>query len=749
MKRIPLVFSIIIFFRLLFLNLSTQSNHQPELFNTRKIQINQNFNKGGSDSIFEMLTLGLSPFRELKKAGKDVLNLKTDENKIIEFNARDTSSHQSNLVFELGAAAELKWDYGPVSLGMVMDLRLVPVSGKAAQDLLISRIWQGLLIYPSDRFSGKELLTQPYFVGKAGILLFQPLDWNNDGTIDLIGADRNGFIYLVPGKGNFPNITYEILEAAILRDTLNNLPFNIPYENPNMTRPDNLGGYIDLQYYNYVYPVIYTSGVSKFRDLILGDWGGNLWWMPDQSNGKGKPSYSGIKYIKEKSAQSIKYQENLGLDYMKPGEKIDDENGRPFLLGTGKETKRIFKGANTRPLVYPDESGIPGLLVMAGSNRQQIFYLKRINSILERKPVFRNIGEVHISNLDTSKLNFHSKLCLFENHNRKDLLLASSNYLAELENTGWKDGIPQFTFHNWFSGPDATGSFYAFNEILTDDAGKRFIVHYIGNHWDLVPVEKSKDGIRLHYKDSLHIMDQDGIFSVEGETDPQLSPQWGYHRISRYDFDGSGRNHLITATDKGLLHLLRDDPALAKPGKFIFRSFGPLKDASGNIIRIHNRAVAGSIDLNEDGRNDLIVGGISYQLGIKSDPNPGGGVYYMLNLGIDSYGLPLLSPPLPLDLGSDFKPRINSHIGLQVLDIDGDGQKEVIIGLQDLGWDGRIYRKVKGKNGLYYTGSRVPVKPINEQVLDLDGDSQFELVRPGGETGVGYYRKLGKKTHGN
>jgi hypothetical protein len=104
--------------------------------------------------------------------------------------------------------------------------------------------------------------------------------------------------------------------------------------------------------------------------------------------------------------------------------------------------------------------------------------------------------------------------------------------------------------------------------------------------------------------------------------------------------------------------------------------------------------------------------------------------------------MPVLSPPQPLDLGPDFKPRINSHIGLQVLDIDNDDEKEVIVSLQDAGWDGRIYRKIKGKTGLQYTGSKVPVIPINEQVLDLYGDGNYELVRPGGERGVGDFRKL-------
>lgn len=648
--------------------------------------------------------------------------------------------------FKTGPATTLKWDHGPVSLGMVMGIDMDPASGNPSQDLLISRIWDGIYTYRSQgAFSAEALLKQPYFMGKAGILLFQPVDWDKDGIADLIAADRDGFLYLLPGNKTPDGIRYNKSNEAIMRDAVNGLPFNIPYENPNNPRVDDLGGYIDAQYYNYVYPKIYTSpSFKKFKDLIIGDFAGNLWWLPDQSDGSGQPSYSGIKYIKEESRQrfGIQYQKDLGLDYVKPAEKIQDEQGRPFLLGKAKEHKAFFKGSNTKPIIYPDQSGAPGLLVIAGSNLQQIFYLKRVNPLRERKPVFRNMGEIKIVGLGEATLNFHSKICLFENKGRKDLLLTTGNNIAILSNDGWKNGIPHFTFHNWVSGPDVTGSFYAFNDMFTDSRGKRYIIHFTGTYWNMIPVEKTKDGIRLHYTDSLKIMDQNGIFRVEGETDPQLSPEWGYHRISRWNFDGSGHNHLIAATDKGLLFLLKDDPALSKPDKFIFRSSGPLKDSSGKVIKVYNRAAAGGIDLNEDGREDLIVGGISYQLGIQLDPHPGGGVYYMINMGNDREGMPVLSPPQLLDLGPEFKPRMNSHIGVQALDIDNDGEKEVIISLQDAGWEGRIYRKIKGKAVLQYTGSKVPVRPITEQVLDLNGDGSYELVRPGDERGVGDFRKL-------
>jgi len=659
----------------------------------------------------------------------------------------DLKNPKQPLNFELGPPSELKWEKGPISLGMVMDLDLVSLSSTASQDLLISRIWDGLHIFRSTDFSEHDLLKPSQFAGKAGILLFQAVDWDKDGLMDLIAANRNGFLYLIPGKGPSSAIQYDQSVSNVMRDASTGLPFNIPYENPNHPKINDLGGYLDVQYYNYCYPKIYSTNGSKYKDLIVGDWGGNLWWLQDQSDGNGQPSYEGVEYTKEKSSQKtgMQFQKDLGLNYVKPADKINDESGQPFLLGIGKAEALIYQGANTRPIMYLDESGVPGLLVMAGAIKQQLFFLKRVNPLNERKPVFKNMGEVHINGLDSTTMNFHSMITLFEKEGKKNLLLATDNYLALIENTGWENGLPRFTFRKWMSGPNARGSFYAFNDMLTDNQGKRYVIHFAGTYWNMIPVKKNGEGIRLQYTDSLRLMDQHGVFRVDGETDPQLAPGWGYHRITRWDFDYSGRNHLIAATDKGELYLLQDDPALAKPGKFIFRSSGPLKDSSGSLIKIHNRASAASLDLNEDGREDLLVGGISYQLGISLDPNPGGGVYYLLNLGNDAKGRPILSPPKPMDLGPDFKPRMNSHISLQALDIDHDNEKEIIIGLQDPGWDGRIYRKIKGEIALHDTGSRVPVKPIKEYILDIDGDGNYDLVKPGDETGVGYYRKLEKR----
>lgn len=664
----------------------------------------------------------------------------------------DSVPGESVFEFVAGPPLELKWDHGPVSLGMVMDIGFISGSETDSSDLLISRIWSGLFRYRMPAFEEKLLMQTPDKLCDEYVLMFHPTEWTGDGISDLIAADRDGFIYLIPATGTPHNIRYEKTDKNVLRDHTGRYVFNIPFDNPGLPRQDDLGGYTDSQYSNYLFPRVYQCAGNRHKDLIIGDAAGNLWWMPDLSEGIGCPAYDGIVYSKQPTAHrsGSEYQSKFGLDYIKPPEKIEDVTGKPFLLGEGLESGIKFTGSMARPFLYPGQSGeLSDLIVMAGAVRQKVSYLKRVNPPEERKPVFREMGEVTISGLDISLLNCHSRLCLIQNGNRKDLLLTSGNYIAHLEYTGDENGIPGFRFSGWISGEQIRASGYVFTDILTDTLGNRYVLDFNNYFWKPVRIIPGDEGITLHYaSDSLRIFDQNGTFTVPGETDPQYSPAWGYHRISGWDFNGSGRQHLVAATDKGHLYLLEDDPALKKQDQFMYRSAGPLRDSTGKVIRVHNRAIAVAADLNDDGIDDLIVGGISYQLGIKSDPEPGGGIFYMLNLGTDTLGIPLLTPPLPLDVGHDFKPRINSHMSLQMFDLDHDGFKEMILSLQDKGWNGRIYSKVPGKTAFAYTGRQIPMESIVEQLIDIDGDGQCEIVRPGDETGVGYYRRLIRQSGG-
>jgi hypothetical protein len=278
--------------------------------------------------------------------------------------------------------------------------------------------------------------------------------------------------------------------------------------------------------------------------------------------------------------------------------------------------------------------------------------------------------------------------------------------------------------------------------VLTDRRGRRYLLDNTGVRWEFFRIENTRGQVRLVWPGT-PLLDQNGIFRVEAETDPQAWEVWGYHRSSRWDFDRSGRQHLVVGTDKGLLYLLVEEPRTMDAPPFRFRSVGPLADRTGKVIRVHNRAVAAGVDLDGNGREDLVVGGISYQLGIPADPEQGGGFYYLLQRGLDAGGLPILEPlqPLPLE-GYRFGTPINTHVQIQAVDLDQDGAKEVILASQRPDSEGRVFRPVPGRPALRFTGKVVPGYLIEHHLDDLDGDGALDLVFGGGEQGVGYYRKL-------
>ncbi|HZK61887.1 MAG TPA: hypothetical protein VFC41_07395, partial [Anaerovoracaceae bacterium] len=276
-------------------------------------------------------------------------------------------------VITLGDKRLLKSDYGPVAFGWVLSGNVVSWSGKNSKDLLIGRCWEGLYLYPTKNFEDGEFNIEPFKVCPSVVVptLGLPVDWNKDGEDDLIISDRRGFLYFMKRKGSFPEITFDGIE--VIMDKSKGLKFNIPYENPNNRTQEDLGGYSDPFFSNYLYPVFYPDNENRIN-LIIGDSAGNLWWMPDISDGKRKPEYQGVKYHKPdegiKTKYGKEYIELYGNEYAKPEEKICDEYGEPYLLGEGVNAGPVFRGGNTRPVLYKNNvTGSPDLLVLAGMKK--------------------------------------------------------------------------------------------------------------------------------------------------------------------------------------------------------------------------------------------------------------------------------------------------------------------------------------------------------------------------------------------
>ncbi len=358
-------------------------------------------------------------------------------------------------------------------------------------------------------------------------------------------------------------------------------------------------------------------------------------------------------------------------------------------------------------------------------------------------PIFKDLGEVRLEGFPYEEFDaysYHAVVAVTREGADADLLVSRGSSVGLFEFTGYEEGKPGFRLSHWLSGKDVPTRGYNFTEILKDRDGRRYLLEN-DNEWSFR--ELLTEGGKVRLSSTVHpLNDQNGRFQVEGETDSVHGEKWGFHRAVLWDYDGSGKQHLIVSTDKGLLFLLREEQPLGSGGKFEFRSSGPLQDETGKVIRIYNRLAAAALDLNGDGRQDLVLAGASYQMG--GEKHPGCGIYYALNLGVDGEGSPKLSAIKTLEtVGHEHPSFVNGHAQLQSLDLEGKGEKVVIVATQgEDSFRGYVYRPMKGKVGLEHTGIVLPPFTIEERLLDLDGDGALEYVRSGSEWLLARYGKV-------
>ncbi|MFH1009406.1 MAG: hypothetical protein V1800_18165 [Candidatus Latescibacterota bacterium] len=646
-----------------------------------------------------------------------------------------------------GDPIPLRNTHGPISFGGVMHQQVVSWSAPDAMDLLVSQAWEGIYLYPSANLDAEELnrprvkVCDPFAHAAHGF----PVDWNRDAKEELIVSGRNTILFFADRTGGTPFPSFA--DSGPLRGKDDGLVISIPYDNPH-NRLDALGGYIDTRFYNYTCVAPFPVSSPHAVDLIIGDWAGNLWWLPDRSAGGGRPYYDGEEYEKEEPLRLDKHGfiEQYGSRFLRPCRKITGPDGKPFLLGVGHEHGEDFPGAWARPYVFCDPAtGSRDLLVLAGHLTGSSHYLKHQGEDSEGVPVFRDLGPLHIDGLDVSAFRWHHSFSAVDwnRDGAMDLLVSAPPYIGLLERIESHSEVPAFRFRGWIEASDCATFGEICSEILTDrKTGARLLVD--GHHTDPISVRRivsdgeSPDRIRLSWPEVV-ILDQNGPISIPGHTDPNTVMTC--HQAVRWDFSESGRQHLIVGNDEGLLTLLLEEEDLGADGFYRFRSVGPLRDTAGQVIKIHNRVCPAAMDLTGNGRDDLIVCGASYQMGIAQDPHHGGGMCYLLHEGLDDQGLPRLAPPQQMVAdGAPVRFDMNNNVKVQALDIDGDGCREIIVHPGRIE-EGMVYRLLPGKIALEDTGIRVPHYRWG-YLLDLDGDGQLELVEGGGERALGCYRNL-------
>lgn len=629
--------------------------------------------------------------------------------------------------FTYGPFRELHTDQGPISFGLIVSAEVVSWSAPTAKDLFIARCWSGVYLYPSKDLRNFGPPIQLCDGLGLHVLMTRAADWNGDGRQEVIGTDRNGTMLLLRPVGEYPNLRLEVAQNPLTAP--DGVPYNIPFDNPHH-RLSRQGEYIQPEYFNYTYPTVDPAG-QGIANLIVGDWAGALWYMPFGGTKEGLPLYQGVRYAKRD-----------GKEFARPKFRLADERGQPFLLGPATEAGVRYRGGASRPAAYHNaRTGSDDLLVLCGNAGNELRYLQRIRTGSAGEPIFRDLGLVSLRGGPDDvfdPFSYHAVATIVGPDPWPDLLISRGCDLALYRNQRKAGPKPAFVFSRWLSGRDVPTRGYNYTEILKDTKGRRYLLEN-DNQWCFRELLKVKRGVQLSSQRH-DLRDQNGVFRVEGGTDHVAAEKWGFHRAALWDYDGSGRQHLIVGTDKGLLYLLCEKRPLGTGGRFEFRSYGPLRDTAGNVIRVHNRVAAAPIDVDRDGSMDLILAGASYQMGIERDPNPGGGIYYALNRGFQPDGTPLLDPARPLEtIGHAHQFSLNTHAQLQSLDLLGNGECLLVIATQDDGFRGYVYRPAQGRLAVEFTGMTLPGLSIEERLLDLDGDGDWEFVRSGGETLITTY----------
>ncbi|MBL8852170.1 MAG: hypothetical protein JNG89_21030 [Planctomycetaceae bacterium] len=616
-----------------------------------------------------------------------------------------------------------------MSFGTIVSADVVSWSAPDAQDLLIARLWDGVYLYPSNDL---ETIGEPIRLcdqlGHA-VLMVEPVDWDGDGQQEAIGTDREGKILALKRVGQYPNL--KLVAAQDPLRTADGVEFNIPFVNPKYRlaqNPETLWP----EGFNYTYPTWYPQAGSMSASVIIGDWGGELWFLPQTRVCDGLPVFAGREYAKRS-----------GKVFARPRHLLVDDQGATLLMGVAKEYEHVYPGGASRPVLYRNATTkSDDLIVLCGMTGNELRYLHRDSSGPEGEPVFRDLGEFEIDDLPDAgydAYNYHAVLATFGDVAWPDLLLSRGCDIAICRNQRVSGAVPRFRFSHWIAGENVPTRGYNFTEILTDHAGRRYLLEN-DSTWHFRELITNNGEVRLS---SLRfpLYDQHGEFQVDGETDAQHVEKWGFHRAALWDYDDSGRQHLVVGTDKGWLYLLRSETSPGTDGRFEFRSFGPLKDSSGNVIRIHHRVVAAPLDLNDDGRLDLVLAGATYGTG---DPHPGSGIYHVINHGEHADHTPILSPATPLETHGHSHPDFRGlHGQLQSLDLFGNGERLLVISTQQ-GDDfhGYVYRPAKDGIALEHTGDVLPPISIEERLLDLDADGQWEYIRSGGESLIAKYASL-------
>ncbi|MFA5859509.1 MAG: hypothetical protein WC955_10665 [Elusimicrobiota bacterium] len=574
------------------------------------------------------------------------------------------------------------------------------------------------------------------------------INYSGNGTNDLILNTRNSILYLARAKSKeiFPE--YHPVEP--LRDVDGKI-FSIEYRHPAFEM-DTLNGYIDERFYNYLLVEVIDWFGDGGRDLIIGDQTGVIWLLEDKSQGRGTPQYTGEHYHKNKRKDdsSLPSFTLSKLDplakseiFSRPTTMLKDHEGNVIRVGKGVWGAKDIDGFFAKPhIVDWDSDGKPDILIACGDRKKSgILFYRNIGTAKDGTPLLKNEGFLSDSDGNRIYAFFHDYIAALDwfNDGKKHLLAGDGGKIRIYKNISLDLHTPKLKLDSYLCQENVTLSM-ATKLIIRDfnNDGRPDIME--GGHgiqiWYNISTDHSKP-VFNPYPEQL-VDDTGSPIHTIGETDPTGYEEFTNESPFITDWDNDGVDDLIIGGDTGHIYFFKghrtEDGTFPKK----FTPCGRIKDINGHEIKHHNRAYCCLLDVDGDSLDELVISGATYQLGHKTDPNPGGKlVWHKIIRTPGTY--PVLSEPHPFIVdGSEVLIKQNHNSRINSGDFDNDGNIELLLVTNALG--NRIIRHTD-TNGIreWHYAERLPKMFYFGCPGDIDCDGWTEFVHGGGEHGPGFY----------
>ena len=590
------------------------------------------------------------------------------------------------------------------------------------------------------RFAPQEAVCQPPGYDFTSCLW----DMDGDGDLDLLCEDRRSVIYQFENVGT--RAAPKMDARGVLRDA-EGIPFSVAFRYPGGRPRDSMNGYIDPRFCHWTAQWVCDWYGDGGQDLLIGDETGVIWVLADESHGKGAPTYRAEHYRKTGSGPWQDLIATYGETFATPEKCLRDRDGVVIRLGQHDPKDPVFFGAFVKPAVCDwDGDGDQDIIASAGVYSGLTYWLENVSNNPQAEPVLIVRGP--LSTVDGQKIvptfSGMEYPCDWDGDGDMDLIGAAGDATGAgfYENTRNGPGEPQLVGRGNFSEKDAL---LLANEVAScvdwDGDG---LNDFIESSWSGSVGCRRNTGRPDQPRFNREVdwfRDQNGPIRVPGETDPTAREAGGFTRGIACDWNRDGIPDLLVGADTGHIWYLR---GLAKePGearRAHFYNEGRLQTASGKLIKVHNRVSPAVLDVDGDGDQDLLAAGSSYQLGVQTDPTPGGDVQFFETTGASPRGEPILADPVVWTVdGKPFTVGINQNFVLSAGDVDGDGVAE--LALWPVAGAMRLVRNL-GSPGKpdWRLGAELPGGFSFGYLGDLNGDGFADGINGGGEGRNGEYR---------